>query len=91
MKFLNSRVENNIRILQWSFKVQALVGCATAECDIRLSMCECSIAQVDDDVVECFALTLMDGDCPCKFYRVLTERTYDHGLEAAMHTIVVVN
>lgn len=46
MKFLNSMIENNIRIFQRSFEMQAFVRRATAEYDIRLSMCECSIIQV---------------------------------------------
>ena len=49
MKFLNSRIKNDIRIFQRSFEIQAFVRRATAEYNIRLSMCEYSIAQIYTD------------------------------------------
>ena len=93
MIFLNSRIENDIRILQRRFEVQTLIGCATAECDIRLSMGQ--MLHSPGEIItlsNVFALTLMDGNCPCRIFIGYSRSVpYFNIVKTAMLTIVVVN
>ena len=71
-------------------EVQTFKAANTAQSYVELSCCEHATAEVEREFVEGHALTLVDGDCPCKFQRVLGECTNEFLLHLALLLVVVV-
>ncbi len=73
------RIDKDVAVGYGRGERHALETAATRQCHIGLSAGKGSVSQVDDGIVECQSLALVDCECPGQFYRILCEAA-EHGL-----------
>src|SRR3990172_10650431 len=73
-----------------SLQMNPLKRSAAAQRDIGLTVSKCAVPQVDNDLIECFSLALMDRNGPCQFNRILSKRTGNHRFDPSLFPVIFV-